>query len=365
MTSAVKNKTSVFTWFFLILVIVIIAGNMYGLLAPSWRAAEAIEKELDISGETMGTTYSVKAWYGETEVSKEQIDQRLVEINQQMSTYMPDSEISQFNASDSTEWFPVSEQTAFVIDKSLHYHELTARASDVTVGPLVRLWDFGPGRHAIGSKLESPADELLAAAKDNSGAEKVKVRLNPPAIRKLNANVEVDLSSIAKGYAVDVVADLLIEHGFLNFMVEIGGEVRAEGTRGDERPWRIGVERPDLSQRVIEKIVSLDNQALATSGDYRNFRDFDGERVSHIIDPATGRPLPYRGWSVTVLADFCLEADVLATALLVMGEDRGYDWCEENRVAAMFLIRSEDGIREVVTSQFIHVANVEKVAETN
>lgn len=310
---------------------------------------------LSISGTTMGTTYSVKCWSRNQSKRKSlsaDIQVLLDEVNRQMSTYLASSELSRFNASAAGDWFAVSPETAFVTAEALKYHELTNGASDVTVGPLVRLWDFGPGRHEIGAALESPALEAIAEAKAKTGASHLQVQLNPPSLRKHIDGLEVDLSSIAKGYAVDVVSALVELNGFENFMVEIGGEVRAAGTRLDGQPWKIGIEAPNRQERRIHQVVALHNQALATSGDYRNFREFDDKRVSHIIDPRTGLPLPYRGWSVTVLAPNCLEADALATALLVMGEELGYDWCEEHEVAALFLIRQQDQVIELATSRF-------------
>ncbi len=348
-----KRKTSKVTWLFAALIVVFILGDLAGLYLPAWKASQAAKTAVEFSGKTMGTTYALKAWWGESKILQKEVDRRLEKLNQQMSTYLPDSELSRFNNLAAGNWFEVSAETAFVVDKALHYHQITAGASDVTVGPLVRLWDFGPGRHPIGAKLKAPSEETIAAALKCSGANKLEVRHDPPSLRKNGDGLEVDLSSIAKGYAVDVLADVLFEHGYQNFMVEIGGEVRAQGTRQDGKAWRIGVEKPDLNQSAIHQIVSLQDQALATSGDYRNFREFDGKKYSHIIDPKTGRPLPYRGWSVTLLAPTCLEADALATALLVMGEDRGYDWCAEHQVAAMFLIRDDKGIIEKTTPKFI------------
>ncbi len=311
---------------------------------------------LSHSGQTMGTTYSVKCWSAEAVTADlpvvSNIVEKLEQVNQQMSTYVPDSELSKFNESPANEWFAVSPETAYVVERAVHYYNATSGASDVTVGPLVQLWDFGPGHHHLGAKLEAPTDEELATAKQRSGCSQLEVRAEPPALRKQVDGLEVDLSSIAKGYAVDVIADLLSASGYENYMVEIGGEVRAAGTRQDGKPWRIGIEQPNLTNRQVHTIVELADQALATSGDYRNFREFDGERVSHIIDPTSGRPLPYRGWSVTLLTPTCLEADALATALLVMGEDRGYDWCEEHEIAALFLLAEDGVIVERATSKF-------------
>lgn len=311
----------------------------------------------ELSGATMGTRYSIKCWSqtpsATTQSLQTEVDELLERINEQMSTYLPDSELSQFNASPAGEWFAVSKPTAFVTSEALRFHQHTNGASDVTVGPLVKLWDFGPGRGPLNGEPTSPAADKLANTRSITGAKHLESRPDPPALRRSIDGLEVDLSSIAKGYAVDAIAELLIDRDFDNFMVEIGGEVRAGGTRQDGKPWRIGVESPNVELRAIHKVVSLMDMALATSGDYRNFRVIDGQKISHIIDPKSGSPLPYRGWSVTLLAKTCLEADALATALLVMGEDQGYDWCREYNVAAMFLIRDGEEIIEKMTPRFL------------
>jgi len=320
-------------------------------------AVSGSSQSFSLSGRTMGTSYSIKCWSDSpaatNAVLQVAVDALLNRINQQMSTYLPESELSQFNRTTSGKWFEVSAETAYVCRQALQINQRTAGASDVTVGPLVQLWDFGPGRHQLGSKLENPSAELIQQTRTRIGAEHLEVKLDPPALRKSKKALEVDLSSIAKGYAVDAVAELLAKRGVKNFMVEIGGEVRASGTRSDGQPWRIGLEAPNLNERSIYKVIALADQSLATSGDYRNFRIVDGKKVSHIIDPQTGRPLPYHGWSVTLLTPTCLEADALATALLVMGEGQGYNWCVENKIAALFLIREEAEIRERATPQFL------------
>ncbi len=330
---------------------------VFAILLGCAAAVSNTSPTVELSGAPMGTRYRSKCWsddpFVKADALQADVDALLRKINQQMSTYIPNSELSRFNIAPANEWFPVSAATALVTKRALHFYQLTDGASDVTVGPLVKLWDFGPGRHSLGAKLEAPSVELLASTKALTGGEHLEARLDPPALRKNIDHLEVDLSSIAKGYAVDAVADHLTAVGFANHMVEIGGEVRAGGRRQDGKLWRIGVEVPDRKQQALHQIISLENQALATSGDYRNFRVIDGQKVSHIIDPQSGRPLPYRGWSVTVLAPTCLEADGLATALLVMGEDRGYDWCVEHDVAAQFLIRDGEKIAEKATPKFL------------
>lgn len=340
---------------------------LFCLVAPALGCTASVSTSsqvFSLSGATMGTRYSIKCWSNDLQADgstmQADIDQLLGEINQQMSTYLPDSELSRFNAASADAWFPVSHATAFVTSAAIRFHKLTEGASDVTVGPLVQLWDFGPGRTQPSVKVQPPTAELIAATQSKTGCENLEARLNPPALKKNIDGLQVDLSSIAKGYGVDAVVELLTASGFANFMVEIGGEVRAGGTRLDGKPWRIGVEAPNLTQRVIHRVISLQNRALATSGDYRNFREIDGQKVSHIINPTTGRPLPYRGWSVTLLTPTCLEADALATALLVMGEARGYDWCEQHEVAAMFLIRRGDKIVEKRTPKFAELGPLTK-----
>ena len=324
-------------------------------------AVSTVPQAVTLSGKTMGTTYSIKCWseapWSESNTLQADVDTLLAEINQQMSTYLPDSEISQFNVAPAGEWFAVSAETALVAGHALHYYKITDGASDVTVGPLVKLWDFGPGRHAIGARLKPPSDELLASTKAKTGGGHFEARLDPPALRKAIEHLEVDFSSLAKGFAVDKVSHLLKTNSFAHHMVEIGGEVRASGTRVDGKPWRIGVEVPGAGQHALHQVISLQNKALATSGDYRNFRVVDEKRVSHIIDPRTGRPLPYRGWSVTVIASSCMEADALATALLVLGEDRGYNWCEKHGVAAQFLIRQDRKVVEKSTPRFVKLTH--------
>jgi len=344
-------------------------SGMYWLAVAAGCTASVSSnsKPTELSGATMGTRYSIKCWSDDPAIDgttlRGAIDKLLEQINQQMSTYLPDSEISRFNAAPAGDWFAVSDATAFVTERALHYHHHTGGASDVTVGPLVKLWDFGPGRKPPGVPFETPSAELLAAAHAQVGGQHLQARRDPPALRKAIDVLQVDLSSIAKGFAVDAVSDLLKSRGLANYMVEVGGEVRAGGSRLDGKPWRIGIETPGVGQRAIHHVIALQDQALATSGDYRNFREIDGQKFSHIIDPRTGRPQPYRGWSVTLLTSTCLEADALATALLVMGEDQGYDWCVEHQIAALFLIRQSNEVVEKATPRFLELAKSPKSEE--
>jgi thiamine biosynthesis lipoprotein len=168
------------------------------------------------------------------------------------------------------------------------------------------------------------------------GVAHLEVRHDPPALRKDRADVEIDLSAIAPGYAVDLLIERLRSHGFANAMVEIGGEVRGVGRRTDGKPWLVGVEHAGKPAADFIQIVPLADLALTTAGDYRNLRTIGGNEYTHIIDPRTGQALPHRGFAVTVLAETAMEADALDTALIVMGADGGYQWCVEHDVAALF-----------------------------
>ncbi len=305
------------------------------------------------TGSTMGTTYSVKVAVVPEGVSEDDIRriarEKLDRVNALMSTYRDDSELSRFNASTSTDWFDVSDETVIVAAAAIELHRLTEGALDVTVGPLVDLWSFGPE----GAPARVPSDDAIAAAKARCGIEHFEVRFDPPALKKALPDLEVDLSAIAKGFAVDAVAEALAERGIERYMVEVGGEVRAGGPKNDGSPWRIGIEEPVPGlRRAMNHLVGMENEALATSGDYRNFFEVDGARYSHIIDPRTGRPVKHELASVSVIAASCTRADGLATALLVLGPDAGHALAETLEVEALFLVRDGATIMEKPTRAF-------------
>lgn len=323
-------------------------------------STEPHRKTVRFEGRTMGTTYGVHGWFRESsgtegvdpDTLQRDVDRLLEEINSQMSTYLSNSELSRFNAAPADHWFSVSPATAFVVDQALKYHQESDGMLDVTIGPLLRLWSFGPKVSERPQDSHPPDSERLQAVLDRVGSRHLRVRTDPPALQKRVEGVEIDLSSLAKGYAVDRVVELLRRRGAEGVMVEIGGEVRTLGSRVDGLPWRIGIENPLAQGRQVFRVVRLRDVALATSGDYRNFQKFQGEIVCHLIDPRTGRPLPTQGASVTVCARTCLEADALATALFLMGADRGMTWCEQNEVAALFLTLEDGKVIEHWTPRF-------------
>ncbi len=316
------------------------------LVTGTVRATDLVS----LAGETMGTTYHIKLVpVGETSVDalKQSIDEELAEVNRQMSTWDPQSELSRFNQFQKTTWFPVSPELARVVRTANTISDQCDGAFDVTVMPLVNLWHFGPeGRDR--SKL--PSDAEIEDARSRIGYQFLHVQDEPPALRKDKPGLTVDLSAIAKGYGVDVVAELLERSGIENYLVEIGGEIRAGGVKPNGERFVVGIEKPTPFARVVHSKVPLEGSAMATSGDYRNFFEIEGRRYSHTIDPRTGRPVTHPAASVSVVAANCMEADAFATMLMVLGPDAGYNWAEEHGCAAVFLNHSGERGADVVGS---------------
>lgn len=322
-----------------------------GLLLLVGCRQEAVET-VYLNGATMGTSWSVNMHSFpagiDVSVLKQQLQQCLERINVLMSTYDPDSEISRFNQQVGNDWFTISAETADVIDLSLQISMLTDGAFDISVGPLVELWGFGVTPRAEQVPSEQQVRELLGRV----GYQRLHLRCEPAAIRKLHPQLRIDLSAVAKGYAVDRLAELLKQQGIADFLVEIGGEMQISGRRSDGRPWRIAIEEPHEGARNVAAIFPLTATALATSGNYRNFYIENGQRYVHTLDPASGMPIRHQLASVTVLAASCARADALATALMVMGEDAGRHFVEQNRIAAYFLIQQKDATIEYQSPAF-------------
>lgn len=298
---------------------------------------------LTISGMTMGTSYHVKlAPTAAQKINlpslKEQISSRLADIDSKMSTYKKDSEISRFNRHSSESWMSISAETITVVNAAQEISQLSKGAFDVTIGKLVNLWGFGPTINIDAI----PDDNAILTLLSQVGYHKLEVRQAPPALRKSSEIVYLDLSAIAKGYAVDAIAKLLIENRINNFLVEIGGEIITHGNKQEQQPWVIGIESPVAGQRSIRKRLHLQDVAMATSGDYRNYFEHQGTRYSHTIDPATGYPIKHRLVSVTVIDSSCMRADALATAIMVMGPDKGLEFAEQQQLAIFMLVKQDE-----------------------
>lgn len=315
------------------------------------------KQEVHLTGPTMGTSYNVKYVPAESvtpTLLQTEIDQRLEEINQLMSTYIKDSELSRFNQWQSREPFPISAETTLVMAEAKRLGVLSEGVLDVTVGPLVNLWGFGPQ-----SRPETiPSPELINNIQQQIGLDKLTLTSNTAS--KSQPNLYVDLSTIAKGYGVDQLAEILLTHNIKNFLVEVGGEMRVSGKKLSGKPWAIAIEKPESYSRSIQKIISVGNNAVATSGDYRNYYEEDGQRYSHLINPATGYPIQHNLVSVTVVHPSSMTADGLATALNVMGKDKALALAEKHDLAVLLITKEKDIFNEYTSAKFDELVTVHK-----
>ena len=313
------------------------------------------QKEVVFDGTTMGTTYQVKlitGYFKSMSGLKDKIDERLQTINQSMSTYLPDSEISRFNAiQDTRERLAVSDDFLQVMLAARDIYEKTGGAWDGTIKPLVNLWGFGNTRQAHQVPDESEIEKQMRWI----GFQHIDI-FPEGYLQKKRSTITLDLASIAKGYAVDQISDLLQASGIEHFLVEIGGEVFAAGYRKDGQPWRVGINRPSTTASTTDvyQVVPLHNRAMATSGDYRNYFETGGKRFSHIIDPRTGYPVNNAVVSVSIVADSCMFADGLATAIMVMGLEQGMALIRSLKDVEGFVIvrKTDDEIVPYMTDAF-------------
>jgi len=324
-----------------------------GLLLSA--CAQEAKQVVHLHGNTMGTTYNVKYVIderGQVEGLQDEIDARLVEINKLMSTYDPTSELSRFNQNRYTTPVALSAETTKVVNEALRLGELSHGVLDVTVGPLVNLWGFGPNKRPE----KVPSEEQVAEVRAYVGLD--KINMTPDGLRKLHPMVYVDLSTIAKGYGVDQVAEIMEKNNLHDYLVEIGGEMRVKGERGNGEEWLIAIEKPVSTERSVQKIVSVGTNAIATSGDYRNYYEMDGKRYSHLIDPRTGSPITHNLVSVTVVHPSSMTADGLATAFNVMGWDEAKALAEKEDLAVFLIKRTKDGFEEYASPQFDEIVEV-------
>ena len=321
-----------------------------------WACAPT-ETELQLyvfDGATMGTTFAVRVVTADTwdpprrsEIA-DRIQAALDDIESKMSHYLSSSELSRFNRIRATVPVAVTRETFDVVRHAYELSEMTGGTLDVTVGPLVNAWGFGP----VEPEVLPPDAAVLVRLRSHTGY--TKLELDPAALtlRKTDPELECDLSAVAKGYSVDRVADALRGEGLTRFLVEVGGEIVAVGSNQQGGPWRIAIERPSM-EGGVQRVVLLSGRAMATSGDYRNVREIDGRLFSHTIDPRTGWPVGHALASVSVVAELCVVADGLATALEVLGPDDGFALAVERGWAALFLVRDDTGaISEYATPAF-------------
>lgn len=303
----------------------------------------------ELSGETMGTTWTARLVLPERtslvrlRAIDDTIRARLDLVNALMSSWDTTSEVSRLNLHSGTDPIPVSLETFEVLLAAREVGEASGGAFDVTVGPAVAAWGFGPGAEV---PPPLPSERLLDSLAAFVGRRLLELDPAATTVSKKDPRVVIDLSAIAKGYGVDQVAEGLIGHGLTAFAVEVGGEVRAQGRKPDGTAWRAGVEAPVPGARRVHRTLELVDEAVATSGDYRNFYEVDGVRYAHILDPRTLRPVPRRGFSVSVVHARAMYADAWATALSVLGPVEGIAVADREGLAAVFVVEAQAGTED-------------------
>lgn len=315
------------------------------------RPVRASDGPSVFDGATMGTTYRVvlgRRMDGDrVRMLQRGVDSLLVAVNASMSTYDPASELSRFNAGTDTVLVPISAPLADVLRLSLAVHAASEGLFDVTVGPLVDAWGFGPAARPVDTLPHALRDSLRGFVGSSL------LELSGEALRKRDPRVRIDLSAVAKGYAVDVVSDWLAANGAADHLVEIGGEMQARGRNVRGEPFRVGIEHPDPDSRRVRFALGLSDRALASSGNYRNFVELGGVRYAHTIDPVQGAPVKHALLAVSVLHTRCADADAWATALMAAGPERAWALAQANDLDVGLLISTGPGqVEERFTDGF-------------
>lgn len=323
------------------------------IILPVWflllSACQQQESYTRLNGYTMGTTYQVtlKTDSAHGEQLKQKIDQRLEKINQLMSTYIDDSELSIFNASQETNCQKLSQDTLYVIKSALDISRQTRGKFDVTLAPLIEIWGFDKKQ----TNNQVPEQQLINQLLAQIGF--AKITLKNDCVAKHSANLSINLSAIAKGYAVDEIAKLIEQQNIAHYLVEIGGEIANKGSNSKGKPWRIAIESASTEKRSIQRTLTPKGLGVATSGDYRNYFEKAGKRFSHTIDPTNGYPIDHQLASVTVLHPQTMYADALATAMMVMGPEESLKFANDNQLPVFMLVKDENGFSEVYSEAFV------------
>jgi len=290
---------------------------------------------------------------GREETIQHTIQSRLDRIDSLISTYKPDSELSRFNRGKVTAHFHVSPETFAVFALSQQMSIQTNGAFDVTVGPLVNAWGFGSAKPA-----HPPTDAEIAALMPLVGHAKLTLDAAASTVSKANPDMYCDLSSLGDGFGSDEVARALDGLGCANYRIDVGGEIRTKGTNARTLPWHIGIQQPDVLENAAGEVVLVSGESVSTSGDYRKYEETpDGRRLTHIIDPSTGRPISHALASATVIGSDCATADGYSTAIMVLGPEKGYQLALEKGLAAYLLVHNgQGGFTALATPSFSRYA---------
>ncbi|MCU6670302.1 FAD:protein FMN transferase ApbE [Enterobacteriaceae bacterium H4N4] len=306
-----------------------------------------------LEGKTMGTFWRVSVMdipATRADELRAKIQSQLDADDQLMSTYKPDSALMRFNQSQSTSPWPVSEAMADIVTEALRVGYKTKGAMDITVGPLVNLWGFGPNKQP----LTTPEQAQIDDARAQTGLQHLTV-INQSGKQYLEKDIPdlfVDLSTVGEGFAADHLATLMAEEGISRYLVSVGGALVSRGMNASDKPWRVAIQKPTDQQNAVQAIVDINGHGISTSGSYRNYYELDGKRISHVIDPQTGRPITHNLVSVTVIAPTALEADAWDTGLMVLGTEKAQEIVREQGLAVYMITREGEGYKTWMSPQF-------------
>lgn len=333
----------------MLLGVVILLAGCDNTSAPATPKAQVTV----LDGKTMGTFWRVSV-VGLDQNRAENLRQKVQTLldgdDQLLSTWKNDSALMRFNQSQSTTPWPVSEGMADIVTESLRIGQKTQGAMDITVGPLVNLWGFGPDKQPV----KTPTQAQIDAAKARNGLQNLTVinRAGQQYLQKAIPDLYVDLSTVGEGYAADHLARLMIEEGISRYLVSVGGALVSRGMNADGQPWRVAIQKPTDRENAVQAIVDINGHGISTSGSYRNYYELDGKRISHVIDPQTGRPITHKLVSVTVIAPTALEADGWDTGLMVLGTEKAQQVVREQGLAVYMIMKEGDGFTTWMSPQF-------------
>lgn len=306
-----------------------------------------------LDGKTMGTFWRVSVIdldQAKAEALRQKVQAQLDADDLLLSTWKNDSALMRFNHSPETSPWPVSEAMADIVTMSLRIGDKTHGAMDITVGPLVNLWGFGPDKQPV----KTPDPQQIADAKARSGLQHLTVinRADGQYLQKDIADLFVDLSTVGEGYAADHLARLMEQEGISRYLVSVGGALVSRGMNAEGQPWRVAIQKPTDRENAVQAIVDINGHGISTSGSYRNYYELDGKRISHVIDPQTGRPIDHKLVSVTVIAPTALEADGWDTGLMVLGPEKAQEVVREQGLAVYMIVKEGEGFKTWMSPQF-------------
>lgn len=324
-----------------------------GLLAGCDRTADPTASALVLEGKTMGTTWRVSLAdvdHSRASSLRSAIQSQLDAQDAELSSWKADSAVSRFNRFTSTERWPVSADMADIVTLSLRIGTLTQGSMDITIAPLVNLWGFGP--YKAPTATPSPAQIAAARAQTGLGHLTVIDRADGQWLQKDLPELQLDLSTVGEGYAADKLAQLMGEQGISRYLVSVGGAVVSRGLNSQNQPWRVAIQKPTDQENAVQAIVDINGHGISTSGSYLNYYELSGQRISHVIDPASGRPITHRLVSATVIAPTALEADGWDTGLMVLGPEKAREVALQQKLAVYLITKTDRGFSTWMSPQF-------------